>query len=121
MGGHVDEVVSTDFGPLFRTGEARLPVETGPTPVPGQDMPTFRALGYPLSEAVAHGMLGPANMAPAIVAWWDAAIAAGSADPAFRAIAERNFAIVAHEGAAANQASIRRAYEAFRRALASPR
>ena len=121
MGGHVEAVVSTDFGPLLRTGEVRLLVETGPTPATGQDIPTFRALGYPLSEPNVYGMVGPAGLPAPIVAWWDAAIAAACADLAFRAIADRNFAIVAHEGAAANQAGFRRGYEAFRRALAPTR
>lgn len=121
MGGHVEAVVSTDFGPLLRTGDVRLLVETGPTPATGQDIPTFRALGYPLSEPNVYGMVGPAGMAPPVVAWWDAALAAACADPTFRGIADRNFAIVAHQDAAANQAGFRRGYEAFRQALTAAR
>ena len=121
IGGHVEAVVSTDFGPMLRSGEVRLLVETGPTPATGQDIPTFRALGYPLSEPNVYGIIGPAGLPAPVVAWWDQAIAAACADPAFRAIADRNFAIVAHEGAAQNAASFRRGYEAFRRALTAAR
>jgi len=121
IGGHVEAVVSTDFGPLLRSGDVRLLVETGPTPATGQDIPTFRALGYPLSEPNVYGMVGPAGMPAPVVAWWDQAIAAACADPTFRAVADRNFAIVAHQDAAQNEASFRRGYEAFRRALTATR
>lgn len=121
IGGHVQAVVSTDFGPLLRSGDVRLLVETGPTPATGQDIPTFRALGYPLSEPNVYGIIGPTGIPAPVVAWWDGAIAAACADPTFRATADRNFAIVAHQNAAENQASFRRGYEAFRQALAGTR
>ena len=121
LGGHVDAVASTDFGPLLRAGEVRLLVETGPVPPAGQDIPNFRTLGYPIAEPVAYGILGPTGIPAPVVAWWDAALTAATRHPDFQAMADRNFAIVAHESAAQNQASFHRSFEAFRRALSTQR
>ena len=50
LGGHIEAVASTDFGPPLKAGQIRLLVETGPHKIPGEpQVPTFRELKYPLS------------------------------------------------------------------------
>lgn len=117
LGGHVDAVASTDFGPLLRQNAVRLLVETGPAPAAGHDIPTFAQLGYPLHAAVAYGVVGPAGMPAPILAWWDAAIRDATASPAMKELVERWFGRVAHVGQAELGPQFRAGYEAFRRAL----
>jgi tripartite-type tricarboxylate transporter receptor subunit TctC len=117
LGGHVDAVASTDFGPLLRQNAVRLLVETGPVPAVGQDIPTFAQLGYPLHAAVAYGVVAPAGMPAPMQSWWDAAIRDASASPAMAELMERWFGRVAHVGLAELAPPFREGYEAFGRAL----
>lgn len=117
LGGHVDAVASTDFGPLLRQNAVRLLVETGPEPAAGQDIPTFAQLGYPLHAAVAYGVVGPAGLPPAVQAWWDEALRDATASPEMAALVERWFGRVAHVGLRELGPRFREGYEAFGRAL----
>lgn len=94
VGGHVDAVVSTDFGPLLAQNAIRLLVETGPHKIPGQpDVPTFKDLGYPFALPTFYGMIGPAGMAPAALAWWDSLLRDIAVSPDFLEFCRRNAGI----------------------------
>ncbi|MGE0800918.1 MAG: Bug family tripartite tricarboxylate transporter substrate binding protein [Lautropia sp.] len=70
LGGHIDAVVSADFGPLLEAGKVRLIAETGDRrPLP--DVPTVKDLGYSLSIPLVYGVLGPHGMSAGAVKWWD--------------------------------------------------
>jgi tripartite-type tricarboxylate transporter receptor subunit TctC len=72
LGGHIDAVVSSDYGPHLDAGSVRLLIETGPNPVPGApDVPTFKDRGYPISIPASYGLFGPAGLPPAVVEWWE--------------------------------------------------
>lgn len=75
LGGHIDAVVSADYGPHLDAGSVRLLIETGPDPIPGApDLPTFRERGYPVSIAASYGLFGPAGLSPMVVDWWQSCI-----------------------------------------------
>lgn len=118
LGGHIDAVASSDFGPLLAQGSVRLLVETGPARIPGHEaLPTFRDLGYPMSLGVTYGVLGPPAMPPGIVQWWQAAIRELCDDPAFAATLRQGYAVPAFLDAAGYQALIRDGHAAFGRVL----
>jgi tripartite-type tricarboxylate transporter receptor subunit TctC len=117
LGGHVDAVASTDFGPLLRQGAVRLLVETGPTPADGHAVPTFTELGYPLSAPVAYGVVGPAGLSPELVSWWDEALYDAATSPAMADLAQRFFSTIAPLRAQPLAASFRAAHAAFGAAL----
>lgn len=72
LGGHIDMVASSDYGPHLEAGTVRLIVETGPSPIPKQpNLPTFKQRGYPLAISAFYGLFGPADLAPEAVAWWE--------------------------------------------------
>ncbi|WP_026015105.1 MULTISPECIES: tripartite tricarboxylate transporter substrate binding protein [unclassified Chelatococcus] len=71
LGGHIDAVVSSDYGPHLDAGSVRLLIETGPEPIPGAPgIPTFRSRGYPVSIPASYGLFGPAGTPPAAIEWW---------------------------------------------------
>ena len=118
LGGHIMAVASTDYGPLLQQGAVRLLAETGPIAVPGHpDVPTFQALGYPLSFPVSYGFLGPARMLADAAAWWQDLLAEVGRSPALVAFAERYIGAVAVEDAAGYARIIHDGYVAFGRAL----
>jgi tripartite-type tricarboxylate transporter receptor subunit TctC len=117
LGGHVDAVASTDFGPLLRQGAVRLLVETGPTPADGHAVPTFAELGYPLSAPVAYGVVGPAGLSPELVSWWDEALYDAATSPVMAELAQRFFSTIAPLRAQPLAASFRAAHAAFGAAL----
>lgn len=75
LGGHIDAVVASGYGPHLEAGSVRLLVETGPDPIPEQpDLPTYQSRGYPLAIPAAYGLVGPAGLSAKIVSWWEAFI-----------------------------------------------
>ena len=118
LGGHIDAVASTDFGPLLQQGGVRLLAETGPSKVPGHEaVPTFRELGYPLCAAVAYGVVGPPGMASDAVRWWESTIREAVADPGFVEALRRVYAVPAWLNAASYTAETQAGYETFGAAL----
>jgi tripartite-type tricarboxylate transporter receptor subunit TctC len=118
IGGHIDAVASADFGPMLAQGGVRLLAETGPNKVPGHpDVPTFRELGYPLSAAVAYGVVGPAAIPRQAVVWWQEVIRETCADPAFIEALRRIYAVPDFLDADAYTQSIRDGYARFGAAL----
>jgi tripartite-type tricarboxylate transporter receptor subunit TctC len=72
LGGHIDAVVSSDYGPHLEAGSVRLLVETGPQPLPEHpDVPTFQQRGYPVSISASYGLFGPADLPGEVIAWWE--------------------------------------------------
>lgn len=75
LGGHIDMVVSSDFGPHLAAGTIRLLAETSPNPnasLPG--VVSFAERGYPIAIPASYGLFGPAGMPAAVIAWWEDAI-----------------------------------------------
>lgn len=71
LGGHIDLVVSSDYGPLLSAGRVRLLSEIGAERMPGmENVPNFGELGYPLPIRIAFGLAGPAGLPPAVVETW---------------------------------------------------
>lgn len=72
LGGHIDAVVASGYGPYLEAGSVRLLIETGPDSIAEQpDLPTFKSRGYPLAIPAAYGLVGPTGLSPEIVAWWE--------------------------------------------------
>lgn len=72
LGGHIEMVVSSDFGPHLAAGSVRLLAETSPNPngsLPG--VVSFTERGYPIAIPASYGLFGPAGMSPELVAWWE--------------------------------------------------
>lgn len=74
LGGHIEAVVSADYGPQLAAGKVKLIVLTGSEKLASQpDLPTFRELDYPISTEAIYGLFGPANLPNEVVSYWDAA------------------------------------------------
>lgn len=120
LGGHIEAVASSDFGPSLSAGQVRLLVESGPLRIPGQEqVPTFRDLGYPLSLSVFYGAIGPAGLPAPVLAWWDETLAHFAASQAFRDLAARMFGIVAPLPGAEFASAVRAGHADFGRAIAA--
>ncbi|KKX29409.1 tripartite tricarboxylate transporter substrate binding protein [Rhizobium sp. LC145] len=75
LGGHIDMVVSSDFGPHLAAGSVRLLAETSPNPKAAHpDIVSFAERGYPIAIPASYGLFGPPGMPKEIVAWWEDAI-----------------------------------------------
>ncbi len=71
MGGHIDMIVTADFGPMLSAGRVRLLSEQGPTRAPGmENIPCFGELGYPYSVRTGYGLAGPADLPGEVVQAW---------------------------------------------------
>jgi tripartite-type tricarboxylate transporter receptor subunit TctC len=74
LGGHIEAVVSADYGPQLAAGKVKLIVLTGSEKLASQpELPTFKELDYPISTEAIYGLFGPANLPPDVVAYWEAA------------------------------------------------
>jgi tripartite-type tricarboxylate transporter receptor subunit TctC len=84
LGGHIEMVVSSDYGPLLDAGQVRLLVESGPDKVPGlPEVPTFKELGYPLSVPIFYGLAGPGGLPADVIATWEKVMKEIMATPAW--------------------------------------
>ena len=92
LGGHIDAVVSTDFGPLLAADKVRLVVETGENRAQPQ-VQTLKELGYPLVVSVEYGIFGPAGLPADVVRWWDSLLEEFSESPVYQAFARRYFGV----------------------------
>ncbi len=71
MGGHVDMIVTADYGPMLSSGRVRLLSEQGPTRAQGmENIPCFGELGYPYNLRTGYGLAGPANLPADVVQVW---------------------------------------------------
>jgi tripartite-type tricarboxylate transporter receptor subunit TctC len=74
LGGHIEAVVSADYGPQLAAGKVKLVVLTGSEKLASQpDLPTFKDLNYPISTEAIYGLFGPAKLPGEVLAYWDAA------------------------------------------------
>ncbi|MBN8931541.1 MAG: tripartite tricarboxylate transporter substrate binding protein [Rhizobium pusense] len=84
LGGHIDMVISSDFGPHLAAGTVRLLAETSPNPnasLPG--IVSFAERGYPIAVPASYGLFGPAGMPKDVVAWWEDAISEMTHSPMY--------------------------------------
>lgn len=74
LGGHIEAVVSADYGPQLAAGKVRLVALTGTEKLAQYpELPTFKDLGYPLSTEAIYGIFGPAKLPAEVVAYWEGA------------------------------------------------
>lgn len=92
LGGHIDAVVSTDFGPQLAAGRVRLVVETGESKAL-PSVASLKELGYPLVVSVEYGILGPAGLSPEVVTWWDTLLKELSESPVYQEFARRYYGV----------------------------
>ena len=86
LGGHIEAVVSADYGPQLAAGKVKLVVLTGSEKLASQpDLPTFKDLNYPISTEAIYGLFGPANLPREVIAYWDAATREMMATDEFKA------------------------------------
>jgi tripartite-type tricarboxylate transporter receptor subunit TctC len=72
LGGHIDMVVSSDYGPHLESGAVRLLIETGPASIPAHpELETFKQRGYPIAISAFYGLFGPAGLPQEVIAWWE--------------------------------------------------
>jgi tripartite-type tricarboxylate transporter receptor subunit TctC len=75
LGGHIEAVVSADYGPHLSAGKVRLIVLTGTEKMASQpNLPTFKELAYPLATEAVYGLYGPAGLPTEVVSYWEGAI-----------------------------------------------
>lgn len=118
LGGHIESVASTDFGPPLAAGQIRLLVESGPHKIPGQpNVPTFKELGYPLSVEVFYGVVGPANLSAEVRAWWDSLLAEAFKTKEFAEYCEKTYSLPVYEDSATFKQFVMRGYPEFGKAL----
>jgi tripartite-type tricarboxylate transporter receptor subunit TctC len=119
LGGHIDAVASTDFGPMLQAGRIRLLVESGPLKIPGQpNVPTFRELKYPLSVEVFYGVVGPANLPAEVTKWWDSLLAEAVKTKEYADFCEKTFSLPFYEDSATFRQFVMRGYPEFGKAIA---
>ena len=86
LDGHIEAVVSADYGPQLAAGKVKLVVLTGSEKLASQpDLPTFKELNYPISTEAIYGLFGPANLPREVVTYWDAATREMMATDEFKA------------------------------------
>jgi len=120
LGGHIDAVAGTDFGPLLQAGKIRLLVETGPLKIPGHEsVPTFKDLQYPLSVEVFYGIVAPANLPAEVPKWWDALLSEMVKTKEYAELCEKIFLLPSYSDGASFKRMVVRGYPEFGKALAS--
>jgi len=120
LGGHIDAVASTDFGPLLQAGKIRLLVETGPLKIPGhEEVPTFRELQYPLSAEVFYGVVAPAGVPAEAIKWWDSLLAEISKTREYAELCDRIFLLPAYADSVSFRRMVLTGYPQFGRALSA--
>lgn len=75
LGGHIEAVVSADYGPHLSAGKVRLLALTGTEKMDGLPaLPTFKELRYPLATEAIYGLFGPAGLPSEVVSYWESTI-----------------------------------------------
>lgn len=120
LGGHIEAVASSDFGPALQDRKVKLLVETGPYRIAqAPEVPTFKELGYPLSVPVFYGLFGPGGMDKAQLQWWDALMKEAVASPKFARVAQTMGGTPDFQASTEFGATIRAGYVEFGKALAA--
>jgi tripartite-type tricarboxylate transporter receptor subunit TctC len=118
LGGHIEAIVSADYGPQLSAGRVRLLALAGTEKLPGQPaLPTFKELNYPLSAEAIYGLVGPARLSPDVVAWWDSAVRDMMATPEFATLLKTISAHPVHLDGAAFTADVIENHAKFGEAL----
>ncbi len=92
LGGHVDVAVggSSVFASHVKAGRIKLVAVTSPVRLGGElaAVPTWTELGLPVSFATFRGIVGPKNMNPAAVQFWESALRKVSASSEWKKFLE---------------------------------
>jgi tripartite-type tricarboxylate transporter receptor subunit TctC len=116
LGGHIEAVISTDFGPQLAAGKVRLLIETGKAKaIP--EMPTFTERGYPLSVSVQYGIFAPAGLSPEVTQWWEKTLRDMVASPKYVEFAKAAYGVPQFAGSAELAASVAQGYVQLGRAV----
>ncbi len=113
LGGHIDMVVSSDYGPHLEAGSVRLIVETGPAPIAAQpELPTFKQRGYPLALSAFYGLFGPPALPREVTAWWEDALKEMANGPEYEPFLRSLHGYSLFQNSASFTASVLEAYRA---------
>lgn len=116
LGGHIQAVVSTDFGPLLAAKKVRLIVETGEKKaLPSVD--TLKELGYPLTSTLQYGIFGPAGLPADTVKWWDDLLREFAVSPKYAEFAQRYYGIPIYSSPKQTAQEVARGYAEIGRAI----
>ena len=78
LGGHVDVTITTPFSilPFIQSHKLRGLAVAGDTrlPAPNQSIPTWKELGYDVNVTAWRAVIGPPNLPPDQIAFWEAAL-----------------------------------------------
>lgn len=101
LAGDIEAAVIADYTQALAAGQVRLIAESGPVRIASQpDVPTYRDLGYSLAPAVFIGFAAPAGTPAAIVARWDAMLAAAVRSPRYTELMQRLGSVVVYRDSA---------------------
>jgi len=77
LGGHVDVTISTvsAIAPFVKAGRLRAIAVAAPSRLSDLNVPTWRELGYDVTEGNWRGIVGPKNLDRAEIAYWDKRVA----------------------------------------------
>jgi tripartite-type tricarboxylate transporter receptor subunit TctC len=82
-------VISDYAGPLA-AGDIQLLAEIGPLPIADMpEVPTFKALNYPLAPTIFFGLAGPAGLPADVVTKWEETMRVIAASDQFKDVAKR--------------------------------
>jgi tripartite-type tricarboxylate transporter receptor subunit TctC len=92
LGGNLEFVVLTDFGPPLRNKQIRLLAESGPAKIAGQpDIRTYSELGFPLTLPIFLGIGAPAGVPADVVKFWEDSIRELTGSAGFGEVLARYF------------------------------
>jgi tripartite-type tricarboxylate transporter receptor subunit TctC len=90
LGDTLDVGVISDYAPLVAAGRLRVLAEIGAEVFPGlDDVPTFKALNYPLAPSIFFGLAGPAGMPAELVELWSGIVRDASRSAEFASLIRR--------------------------------
>jgi tripartite-type tricarboxylate transporter receptor subunit TctC len=99
LGGNVEFLVITEFGPLLANDQVRLLAESGPNKIPGHpEVRTYKELGFPLSIPIFYGIGGPAGIPEDVVKYWEAFLKDQSQQPGFEELVAKFASVVKYSG-----------------------
>lgn len=93
LGGHIDAADATmsALAPFLRSGKLRAIAIAAPKRLAGEhaDIPTWKEQGFDVVEGNWRGVIGPKNLSPAELAFWDSRVAQLVKSPEWAAFLKR--------------------------------
>jgi putative tricarboxylic transport membrane protein len=121
LGGHVDAAVSglPNLAKHVEAGTLRLVALTAPTRLPGilADVPTWREQGADVTVSGWRGLLGPAKMPPAQIAFWEATVLKLVDSAEWEQVLAKDFATRTRMNAAENREFLDQEYKKYQAVL----